>query len=237
MENQNKKHWDEMGGSYDTVWNNKSRKYLHFKEVSFINYFLNRSNSKKVLDIGIGSGRILENYLKNSKIEKIYGFDISDEMVRVCEKRFFGNEKIKKITKCDFSKEDIPFDLKFDFISSIRVLKYNKNWKEMVTKIQNYLSDDGIAVFTMPNKFSLNIFGRYYIPYYRTSKKEIREICKKNGLKILELKTFTRIPDVFYELSNNNIYSNMIIFLEKFLEVMLGKTFFGRMFFIAVRKG
>lgn len=236
--NTNKQHWDKMGIEYGNVWVNNPKKYMHFKEMEFVNSFLSRENTKKILDIGVGNGRILENYLKNMESGEIeiYGIDISNEMIRICKEEFGKNKKIKKIAVCNFSEENIPFDSKFDFISAIRVLKYNKNWKEMVKKIGDLLNDEGVAIFTMPNKFSLNIFGRYSIPFYRTSKKEIIKICRENNLKLMDIQSFTRIPDVFYNLSNNKIYSGFIISLEKLLSKLFGKIFLGRILFIAVKK-
>ncbi len=236
MENQNKKHWDEMGETYGNVWKNKSKQYMHSREMTFINNFLNKKEVRRGLDIGVGSGRILENYLANSEVAELYGIDISDEMVKFCKEKFKENNRIQKMAVCDFSKENIPFEVKFDFISAIRVLKYNKNWKEMVKKITDILNDGGVAVFTMPNKYSLNIFGTYSIPYYRTSKKELANLCKQSGLKILDLQSFTRIPDVIYNFSNNKLYSDCVVLMEKALSLLFGKVFFGRMFFIAVKK-
>jgi len=191
MKNKNKKHWDDKGSNYENIWKNNSKKYMHSMEMDFINYFLSKNKNRRVLDIGIGTGRIVENYISSPCVDEIYGIDISDEMIKICKGKFLQNRKIKRITVCDFSKNTVPFDTKFDFISAIRVLKYNKNWIEMIEKIEKSLTDGGIAIITMPNRISLNVFGTYSIPYYKTSKKEIDEICKNSNLQIMEMKTFT----------------------------------------------
>lgn len=61
----------------------------------------------------------------------------------------------KHLVVCNISKDKLPFKRNFDFISAVRVLKYNKNWQEIIGKIINHLHNEGIFVFTMPNKNSL----------------------------------------------------------------------------------
>ena len=232
----NKQHWDKVGIKYSRSWIGKSKEYISLKELDFINRFLSSIEPKNILDIGIGNGRILANYLQDVKKSEIYGIDISERMVDVCKKRFENNSAITKLVACDFSKEKIPFKITFDFISATRVLKYNKNWIEMIDKISQILSDDGIAVFCMPNKYSLNVFSFHQTPFYRSSKKELKNICEQHNLEILDIQSFTRIPDIFYTLSNNGIRAKCVISMEIFFSKIFGKTFLGRMLFLAVKK-
>lgn len=233
----NKKHWDEFGAGYGDVWENPARKRMHLMEMGFINSFVGKIKSAKILDIGVGTGRIVDNYLKNPNTQEVYSIDISESMVNLCLGKFKNDSRVKNIVVCDLSKEEIPFTGKlFDFISIIRVLKYNKNWKEMIGKISKSMDSNGVLILTMPNNNSINRFGHYPIPYYRTTKRELRDICKEQGLQILDMQSFTRIPDMFYDLSSNGAYIRSVIFLEKLASWVLGKTFLGRMFFVAVKK-
>ncbi|MFH1827381.1 MAG: class I SAM-dependent methyltransferase [bacterium] len=234
--NRNKQHWDKVGIEYSKSWAGKSKEHMSLKEMDFINKFLSPKRPKNVLDIGIGNGRILANYLQNVKKSAIYGIDISEKMVDVCKKRFHNNPAISKLAVCDFSKEKAPFKITFDFISSIRVIKYNKNWPDMIGKISQILSEDGIAIFSMPNKYSLNVFSFHKTPFYRSSKKELKNICEQYNLEILDAQSFTRIPDMFYTLSNNWICAKWVIGMETFFSKIFGKTFLGRMLFLAVKK-
>lgn len=234
--NKSKQHWDKVGVQYSKSWAGKSKEHMSLKEMDFINKFLSPKRTKNVLDIGIGNGRILANYLQNAKNSAIYGIDISEKMVGVCKKRFFNKPAIAKLAVCDFSKEKLPFNITFDFISSIRVIKYNKNWPEMIGKISQILNDGGTAIFSMPNKYSLNAFSLQKIPFYRSSKKELENVCKQHNLEILEMQSFTWIPDMFYTLSNNKIYAKCVIGIETLISKIFGKTFLGRMLFLAVKK-
>ena len=62
-------------------------------------------------------------------------------MVKICQKKFRGNKKIKEISVSDLSVEKLPFKDNFDFVTMVRVLKYNKNWPKMIEKISNRPND------------------------------------------------------------------------------------------------
>lgn len=234
--NKNKQHWNKVGIKYSNSWVGESKEHLSLKELNFINRFFSPKKVRKILDIGIGNGRILANYLQIINKSEIFGIDISEKMVDVCKKRFYREPSVVRLVVSDFSREKLPFNITFDFISVIRVLKYNKNWPEMIGKISQILNNKGIAVFCMPNKFSLNFFSFQQIPFYRSSRKELEKICKEYNLKILDIQSFTRLPDIFYTLFNNGIGAKLIIGVETYLNKILGDTFFGRMLFLAVKK-
>lgn len=233
--NNNKSHWDKLGDNYANAWKKEVKQWMSERELNFIAAYIRKKNMV-VLDIGSGNGRILDYHVKCGYVKEIYGIDISEEMVKICQNRFKNNEHVINIALCDISKEALPFHTKFDFISSIRVLKYNKNWTDIVNKCVAQLNPGGIFLFSMPNKYSINFFSRYPIPYYMTKKSELVTVAEKNDSTILTIKSFTRIPDFLYELTNNFIYVTLLKLLELFFETLLGKTLFGRILFIVVEK-
>ncbi|MDP3758691.1 MAG: hypothetical protein Q8Q86_03150, partial [Candidatus Daviesbacteria bacterium] len=60
---QDQKHWEQIGHSYNAFWKSKAKQELSKKELDFINKHLKKTKSQYILDIGVGSGRIIENYL------------------------------------------------------------------------------------------------------------------------------------------------------------------------------
>ena len=233
--NNNKSHWDTLGKNYAYAWKKEVKQWMSERELTFIsNYF--RKEDLAVLDIGIGNGRILDHHLKCGYAKEIYGIDISEKMVKISQNRFKNNECAINLAVCDISQETLPFHIKFDFISSIRVLKYNKNWKDIVKKCVAQLKPGGIFLFTMPNKYSVNYFSRYRIPYYMTKKLELAAVAEKNNSSILNIKSFSRIPDFFYEATNNSLYGKSLKLMEMSLEILLGKTLLGRILFIVLEK-
>jgi ubiquinone/menaquinone biosynthesis C-methylase UbiE len=239
--NENKNHWDNLNINYDKVWQSVAKHEMHKKEMAFISYYLKIKKPKTILDIGCGTGRILNNLINYTSPEtEIYAIDISEKMVKLCREKFKDEKKIKSVEVVDIAKDQININKNFDFITAIRVLKYNKNWPEILEKIYQQLNPGGIFIFTMPNKNSINRFADRYsswnIPIYRTTPKEIKYILKDIGYKILEIRSFTKIPDFFYDKSTNKFFAKLIIFLEKALEIILGKVFLGRILFLAVEK-
>jgi len=76
-------------------------------------YFLNeiRESGRKILDIGVGTGRIFVDALKEEA--DIYGIDISRSMINIlCEK--LDSKQFKRISLQDFV--DFRYDFKFDLI-------------------------------------------------------------------------------------------------------------------------
>ena len=205
------------------------------RELNFISRY-SREKDMLVLDIGSGSGRILEHHLQSEYAREIYAIDVSEEMVKQCQRKFAHHRKLVAIVACDIAKEAIPFNMAFDLITCIRVLKYNKNWPEIVEKCMEKLNPGGVFLFTMPNKYSTNIFSRYQIPYYLTNKSELVNLAEKKGGTVLTVQSFTKIPDFFYEVTNHFLYAKFLELIEIFLETLLGKTLFGRILFVAVRK-
>ncbi len=88
---ENKNYWNKWGSKYSTVWQNKAKQKLSYKETSLIERYLDSQKSRRILDIGVGNGRILESIIVNSrKKPEIFGVDISGNMVNICRKKFKG---------------------------------------------------------------------------------------------------------------------------------------------------
>lgn len=232
-------YWNKVGGNYQDSWKGLAKQAMSDRELEIISNYLKRTSSKNIFDIGIGNGRILNLLIKDSlKNARISGIDISEGMIKYCQKIFTGNKKISKLSVCNISKEPINFKNKFDFVTAVRVLKYNRNWPTIIKKVSNKLNKNGVFVFTMPNYNSINRFVRHTIPVFRTTVSEIKKIITQNSLQLIEIRSITKIPDVFYnsQFRNNKLYVKFLILMEKTLELLLGKVFLGRMLFIVCRK-
>jgi len=237
LKENNHQYWNNIGESYTSGWTSGSKGIMSQKELSFINLYLRRFKPQSILDIGIGNGRIIENHIKNSgKQTKIFGADVSEEMVKICKKKFEKEIKIIGIKKSDASDIDSCFRNKFDFVTSIRCIKYNKDWEKILKKIYKKLNSKGIFIFDITNKYSINFLYKSKIPQYRLSTEEIITSLNKIGFRILDMRTFNRLPDVLYDLSANKTYKKALKFTEKILSRVLGNTRLGKIVFISAIK-
>lgn len=235
----NKTIWEKIGQRYNDTWSSLAKKKMSERELSIINHYLKRINPDKILDIGVGTGRILSNLVKNAPSNsKIYGLDISKKMITLCKNKFQNYGTVKSLKTWDITKDPLPFSGKFDLITAIRVLKYCPNWKKIISSLYKNISKRGLFIFTMPNYNSINRFVKHQVPVARSTVKELKTILKRFGFEIVEIKSITKIPDFFYNcrFSNNFFYVKILIFFESLLESILGKTFLGRILFITVTK-
>lgn len=235
QKNKDRRHWEKIACSYGAFWKSRAKQELSKKELNFINKFLAKTKGNYVLDIGVGSGRIIQNYLAQPFAKEIYGADWAKSMVEFCRNRFRGDKRVKKIEVCDISKEKVFFGKKFDFISAIRILKYNSNWQKIVGRYIKSLAEGGIFVFTMPNK---NSFLRFTLPetsIYSTTERTLEKVIQREKGEIIEITSFMKLPDVFYDISDNRFYVKILLWFEQILKKILGENFLSRIFFVAVR--
>lgn len=239
IKNGAKSHWKVLNTQYKKSWSSVASHLMSQREMAFINQFLRSYKPTKILDIGIGTGRILGNLISNSpRNAEIYGIDYIDEMVSFCNRKFRNKEKIMELAVCDISVENLNIQDKFDFVTAIRVLQYNRNWKDILRKIYSKLDDGGVFIFSLPNYDSITRFVPSYVLSDKITINKLRDILKRIGFEILEIRSVTKIPDFFYQrlFSNNLLYAKLLILLERLLELILGKSFLGRILFVAVLK-
>jgi SAM-dependent methyltransferase len=203
----------------------------------FIVSQLRRSEPRVALDVGIGNGRILEGMLAATKSTRFYGVDIADEMVAVCRERFRDEPRIGELMVCDASGLNIPIDGAFDFITAIRVITYSENWREIVSYLVSRLRPGGVFVFTMPNRNSLNRFSRAYaVPWYSTTRRELRETLEAAGTELVAVTGFVRLPHFMYDREQSPALAGLVTGTDAALGRVLGRELLVRELFVAVTK-
>lgn len=233
---QNKEYWDKTNESYNIGWKTAAKKTMARKEGKFIIENLNKTAGETVLDIGVGTGRIIKQLNDQPSVKHVYGIDISAEMIKEAEKVLMRSPKVEQLAQLDIAHQELPFVAKYDFVTIIRVLKYIPNWQEAVVRISKSLAENGIIVFTVNNAASINMFAPTDNPFYRVSPAQIRKFAQDNGFEIVAMESFTRIPDKIYDFINMGWYAFLIRAMEKMLSIVFGKYIFGRILFVAIRK-
>lgn len=233
---QNRLHWEQLGQKYDKVWQSSARDRLKQAELTFVTEAARATLARRVLDVGVGTGRILQAYLADNYAKALYGIDVSAEMVKICRERFQNQPAIKAIETTDLAVDDLPFSQSFDAVSCVRVLKYNPNWPEIVAKMGSRLNPGGVLVFSVANARSLNRFSRYPIPTYKTTIPAVRKLAVHLGLNVVEIAGFTRVPDKFYDFATIPLARSLLNTTERLGALLFGKSLFTRELFVTVMK-
>lgn len=227
--------WNEVGSSYENRWQSAASRALSAMEMGFVSRFLEEAPGGNVLDLGVGTGRVLDCLLSSDWTDTVRGVDLSEEMATYCRSRI-DSTKLKDIAVMDISVGEIPFESTFDFITAVRVLPYCKNWKDVFNRAIKRLTPGGTLVFSMPNRRSINSFTPCPVPVERATRGEIEALALENGVELLAVETFTRLPDVLYDLAKTDASAKVLLAVERGMRKIFGGTLFGRFLFVAVRK-
>ncbi|NLK94081.1 MAG: methyltransferase domain-containing protein [Clostridiales bacterium] len=107
----------------------------------------------KILEIGSATGATLLNIKSRYKNAEIYGIDIDEGAIKICE--CFANAKVVNV-----ETEEIPFNEGlFDYIIMPDVLEHLRNPEEVLGKVKRCLKDDGKIIISIPNVMHYSILA------------------------------------------------------------------------------
>jgi 2-polyprenyl-3-methyl-5-hydroxy-6-metoxy-1,4-benzoquinol methylase len=204
----------------------------------FVREFMEeKSRSCNLLDVMTYGGNIVRNL--HQKSLKITGFDFVENQLLFL-KEHLSSENYSFV--CG-SSNNFPFkENTFDIITCLGKLEHHPSPKNLIKEINNVLSDDGMLLILVQNKYSphnlRNIINRLKNktnvyennPYYKMgpssplSMKKIRSWLEKEGLEIFETKGVTNY-------GKTSIKLKLPFYNSKFI-----RTYFGKYFLIIARK-
>lgn len=221
------KHFNKLGSTYQYKGFERTLglKYLSEIETKFVKE--NIPSNKKILELGIGTGRNAELILEKGNI--LYGIDAAEKMLCHCKKRFkkeISENRLKLIHKN--LKHRLPFrQNSLDQLICIRVIKYVDNWRELLRESYRVLKRDGVLVIEFPNKYSYEFIAMFVNRllnfHYTTFSSNDFENTLVNQ-KFVRVKEFsgTKFPHFFYSTINNRRLLNVVIYLERLLTRLFG---------------
>jgi SAM-dependent methyltransferase len=234
---ENREHWESIGAAYTDEWDPPARSRLGERELEFILDGLRASGGRTALDVGIGSGRILDGLVRGTSDTQFWGLDIARAMVDASRERLAEEPRVRDLRICDVAREPLPFDQRFDFISAIRMLKYNANWQEIVAKLVAQLVPGGVIVFTISNARSLNAVSRpYAIEGFDVTRAEARRLCDELGLEVLAEQGFTKLPHMVRSGVRSRAATLAVLGVDALLERLVGGPALAREVFITARR-
>ena len=160
--NQLTRYWDKLSGIWLTFpFSYSKMKEFHKIEEKSVLSLINNKNST-VLDLGCGTGRILEP-LNKKGCAKLYGLDISSEMLKIC-KSHLSNSTI--LLQHDF-RIRLPFQSNsFDFViaTANTLISGIENPKKILKDIYRILKKNGKLIAGIYNADYLtgNLVEKYY---------------------------------------------------------------------------
>ncbi|QQQ30250.1 class I SAM-dependent DNA methyltransferase [Chryseobacterium indoltheticum] len=142
IKNQIHRYYNDLAKTYDkNRFENSYGKYIDQQERHFLDSFFKNKSYSKVLDLGCGTGRLL-NFAT-------HGVDFSQEMLTVAHQKFpHKNLAVGEIS-------NIPFAEKFDCIFSFHVIMHQtkEETKNFLNEAYKSLNNEGILIFD----FSTNV--------------------------------------------------------------------------------
>ncbi len=147
---------------------------------------LEEVNQGSILDIGCGTGHALLEFGKRYPHAKLYGIDLSEEMLAKA-KALLGRRAILKVASAD----RLPFRKNsFDSVLCTSAFHHFPKQLKCIKEMKRVLKPDGRLVLADENFFFLNkIIKRLEPGHVRmNSKNEFAELFRKAGLKLVKQK-------------------------------------------------
>lgn len=133
-----KKNFDRQAKVYDnSIYSMYPRKCYNsiIEEINNINF-------DKLLDVGCGTGEIL-NRIANNKNQKYYGLDLSDKMLEIAK----AKKNSKNITYVNGDSEKMPFkDNFFDIVICVESFHHYPNPNNVAKEFKRILKKGGVLI-------------------------------------------------------------------------------------------
>lgn len=223
-----KKYYDNYGSWYD---DERIKGYYSFINDIELNAVKIYGKNKRILEIGCGTGIILNNVQKFA--QKAYGIDLSSGMLQKARQKGLNVIQANAI--------NLPFnDKEFDIVYSFKVLARIPEINKAINEMKRVTKDKGILILEFYNPYSFKYItnrikraGRKaYLEFY--SLKKIRKLLGKD-LRIIDIKG-ARIIIPFSQCLKIPILGKLILSIEKTLSDTIFNRFAGYLIIIAKKK-
>ena len=134
--------WDRLSRKYDTLWVQKHSLSPTRKKITEILGKLVTQPDFKMLDIGCGTGQLIEDLSAQYPLAFFTGIDKSERMVALAQEK---NPSHRFLT---VAAEKLAFDEAcFDFITCCHSFPYYQDKEAVVDRIKKILKPNGYAIF------------------------------------------------------------------------------------------
>ena len=165
--------------------------------LKFEKFIGNKTNNKKIIEIGCCPGRFLAYFYKKYSL-KSFGIDYDKNAIAMMKDEFKKRGVQSQIINADFTKYRSKH--KFDYVCSFGFVEHfdNETLDKVLKNHVNITSSKGFIFISMPNltylnKFFFKLFKPDLLAKHNTkimNKDFFKHFAKKNNLKIIELNYF-----------------------------------------------
>jgi SAM-dependent methyltransferase len=189
----NVEEYEKMYNQENTYWWFQGRKHILFKMIR--HYDLLKNGKARVLDIGCGTGLILQGISGESCA---IGVDFSAKALSFCEKR-----NLKNLVRGDV--RDLPIATSsVDLVLALDLLEHIEDDKGLMNEIRRVLRPEGYLLATVPaHRYLWSEHDEALHHYRRYSKTDFRDLVKKEGFTLIKYSyviSLTFLPILIFRL-------------------------------------
>ena len=215
MKNKRIETFEDLRKSYDEIYSQSkfgSSNYYYTFSLSFIQK--DEQKSKRLLDVGCGSGALLKLAYKREFL--VYGIDIPDIAIKQAK------EEVPNAEVVVGSAENLPWrDGYFDYVTCICSIEHHLHPDKSVREIARVLSNNGKAFIMLPNSFFIHDVLRAWVKGEGLSHgqeverfataKEWRHLLESNGLVVGKVVKYNQKKDLVSEIGFKRSLRNSVI--------------------------
>ena len=195
--------WDKLAYKYDRLWVQKySLTPTRKKVIHVLDPFINE-NKTHMLDLGCGTGQLLNELSSVYNNLTCYGFDKSEEMIKIAKSKSNRIQyHIIDISTEDY--EDILPPKRLDLIICCHSFPYYTNKSQVLEKLHRSLKDDGLVIFvqasinSLYDKFVMTLIEKTAERAEYLSRKEFRRLTSShfNIIEEFTIKEHILMPSI-----------------------------------------
>ena len=169
-----------FGGIISTLIMNCMNKKLYNAVIENLNI----QTTDTILDIGFGNGYLVHK-LSNENPQKMFGIDISPDMLNVATKKSRKNIEQGKVELLLANVQDLPFENDFiDKIYTINTVYFWQNIHRGFAEIKRVLKPNGVFLNVIYVKEWLDKSPMTQYGFSKFTAEQIEKITVESGLKI-----------------------------------------------------
>lgn len=146
--------WYDFQEGFKKGWGNFQKKLVYYRYLTARKFFEGNTKGNTILEMGIADGEMTQYLFKH--FDKVVGLEGSEHFIKEVKHRFSEYFRAGRLELIHSLFEEYESDTKYDTILASHILEHMGNPTDILTKIKNWIVDDGIIIMLVPNANSIN---------------------------------------------------------------------------------